>query len=95
MFRYDPYSKVLSREHYDIEKMHANRKAAIETAKDAQLFGIILGTLGRQGSPKIMQVCQISDVDMYASPICESVEHFNFGEFVDYSNIFKIIKLQK
>ena len=79
MFRYDPYSKVLSREHYDIEKMHANRKAAIETAKDAQLFGIILGTLGRQGSPKIMQVCQISDCNLlwYLTRICMPLPFVN------------------
>lgn len=57
-YRYDPYSKVFSREYYDIEKMHANRQSAIATAADAQTFGIILGTLGRQGSPKVLQHIQ-------------------------------------
>ncbi len=36
--------------------MHAMRQAAIAAARDARRFGLILGTLGRQGSPHIMQV---------------------------------------
>ena len=47
-YRYDPYSKVFSREYYDHELMKANRKKAIETASTAETWGLILGTLGRQ-----------------------------------------------
>ncbi|CAB4006940.1 diphthamide biosynthesis 1, partial [Paramuricea clavata] len=54
-YRYDPYSKVFSREHYDINKMHENRQAAITQASDSKTFGLILGTLGRQGNPRILQ----------------------------------------
>ncbi|XP_041097115.1 2-(3-amino-3-carboxypropyl)histidine synthase subunit 1 isoform X1 [Polyodon spathula] len=54
-YRYDPYSKVFSREHYDHEAMRGTRKQAIETARRAQSWGLILGTLGRQGSPKILE----------------------------------------
>ncbi|KAK3095287.1 hypothetical protein FSP39_012811 [Pinctada imbricata] len=54
-YRYDPYSKVFSREHYDTEKMHAIRQEAINRASKGRKFGIILGTLGRQGSPKILE----------------------------------------
>jgi len=54
-FRYDPYSKILSRERYDIEGMHAMRREAIKQAANAKKFGIILGTLGRQGSPRILK----------------------------------------
>ena len=54
--RYDPYSKVLSREHYDHQRMQANRQEAIATARSAKPWGLILGTLGRQGSPKILEV---------------------------------------
>ena len=54
--RYDPYSKLFSREYYDTEKMHQIRQDAIAKAAGAKKFGLILGTLGRQGSPKIMQV---------------------------------------
>lgn len=54
-YRYDPYNKVLSREYYDIEQMHSLRKESIDRAKHAQKFGLILGTLGRQGSPKVLE----------------------------------------
>jgi hypothetical protein len=55
-FKYDPYSKVLSREHYQVDEMKALRLAAIEKAKKAKRVGLILGTLGRQGSPRILLV---------------------------------------
>ncbi|KAM9209436.1 2-(3-amino-3-carboxypropyl)histidine synthase subunit 1 [Dugong dugon] len=54
-YRYDPYSKVLSREHYDHQRMQATRQEAIATARSAKSWGLILGTLGRQGSPKILE----------------------------------------
>ncbi|KAM9976608.1 hypothetical protein ACTFIR_010450 [Dictyostelium discoideum] len=53
-YRYDPYSKVFSLEKYDFQEMYKIRRDAIETASKATRFGIILGTLGRQGSPKIL-----------------------------------------
>lgn len=34
--------------------MKDTRRKAIEKAKDAQTFGLILGTLGRQGSNKVL-----------------------------------------
>ncbi|XP_066295537.1 2-(3-amino-3-carboxypropyl)histidine synthase subunit 1-like [Branchiostoma lanceolatum] len=54
-YRYDPYSKVFSREYYDIDLMHQNRHQAIQTAAQGNKFGLILGTLGRQGSPKVLE----------------------------------------
>ncbi|KAI8918256.1 putative diphthamide synthesis protein-domain-containing protein [Powellomyces hirtus] len=53
-YRYDPYSKVFTREHYEHEEMHELRKHAIESARQAKHFGLIMGTLGRQGSPKVL-----------------------------------------
>lgn len=53
-YRYDPYSKVFSHEKYDHSKMQAIRQKAISVAREAETVGIILGTLGRQGSPKIL-----------------------------------------
>jgi 2-(3-amino-3-carboxypropyl)histidine synthase len=53
-YRYDPYPKILSIEKYDFLQMISIRKKAIEKAKQAQIFGIILGTLGRQGNPQIL-----------------------------------------
>lgn len=47
-------TKLFSKEGYDHEQMKANRTQQIEKAKEAQTFGIILSTLGRQGNPKIM-----------------------------------------
>lgn len=53
-YRYDPYSKLFTRETYDHVQMQAIRSDAIAIAKKAKRFGLIIGTLGRQGSPKVM-----------------------------------------
>ena len=53
-YRYDPYSKEFTREYYDHEVMLGSRRAAIQEATKAQRFGIILGSLGRQGSPNVL-----------------------------------------
>ena len=53
-YQYDPYSKVLSQEYYDHNRMKATRRDAIVQASGAKTFGLILGTLGRQGNPKIL-----------------------------------------
>lgn len=71
-FRYDPYSKKLTRERYNHTEMQTVRDNAVQTARkdltilsqnrsstvkeDAPLWGVILGTLGRQGSFKQLQV---------------------------------------
>lgn len=57
-FKYDPYEKKFTSEHYDHVAMRRNRKAAIDKAACARKFGLILGTLGRQGSPKVMSYLQ-------------------------------------
>ncbi|KAJ7283851.1 putative diphthamide synthesis protein-domain-containing protein [Mycena rebaudengoi] len=68
-FRYDPYSKKLTRERYDHREMHTVRDDAVQTARKSiaafsrpestaepvPLWGVILGTLGRQGSFKQLQ----------------------------------------
>ncbi|XP_054703587.1 2-(3-amino-3-carboxypropyl)histidine synthase subunit 1 isoform X1 [Grus americana] len=54
-YRYDPYSKVFSQEHYGHERMRRARQDAIHTATGARCWGLILGTLGRQGSLGILQ----------------------------------------
>ncbi|GMF45311.1 unnamed protein product [Phytophthora fragariaefolia] len=53
-YRYDPYPKMLTIEKYDLPQMMEIRRAAIDQAKDAKKFGIVLGTLGRQGNPLIL-----------------------------------------
>ena len=59
-YRYDPYSKVFSREQYDHNRMKELRREAILEASNAKMFGLVLGTLGRQGSPKILTFLQES-----------------------------------
>ncbi|KAI6047110.1 putative diphthamide synthesis protein-domain-containing protein [Pisolithus marmoratus] len=71
-FRYDPYSKKLTREYYGHDEMHAVRDQAVQNARqstlafssnteeaemslDVPIWGVILGTLGRQGSFKQLQ----------------------------------------
>ncbi|KAG0181837.1 Diphthamide biosynthesis protein 1 [Apophysomyces sp. BC1021] len=53
-FQYDPYGKTFTRERYDHLEMHSLRKHAIHVGKTAKKYGLILGTLGRQGKPQIM-----------------------------------------
>lgn len=52
--RYDPYSKVLTLEEYDHLGMRRARRRAIEASRRAKRFGVVLGTLGRQGNPRIL-----------------------------------------
>ena len=56
--RYDPYGRVLSREQYDHKGMREVRRRAIEGAQRAPRWGLILGTLGRQGNPRILEHLQ-------------------------------------
>lgn len=50
-YRYDPYARKLTRETYGHVEMQDLRRAAIRTARTAQSWGLILGSLGRQGNP--------------------------------------------
>ncbi|XP_020592318.1 2-(3-amino-3-carboxypropyl)histidine synthase subunit 1 [Phalaenopsis equestris] len=53
-YRYDPYLGVLVLEEYDHEGMKKARKDAIFAAREARNWGIVLGTLGRQGNTKVL-----------------------------------------
>ncbi|KAJ8903694.1 hypothetical protein NDN08_004795 [Rhodosorus marinus] len=53
-YKYDPYSKAFTVEEYGHELMMRNRLSTIVNAKSAKRFGVILGTLGRQGSLAIV-----------------------------------------
>jgi 2-(3-amino-3-carboxypropyl)histidine synthase len=55
-FKYDPYSRTLTTELYGFDLMIETRKKSINIARNSGRFGLILGTLGRQGSPKIYKV---------------------------------------
>lgn len=49
-YRYDPYSRKFTREGYDKKQMVEVRQDAVNKARHAKKFGIILGALGRQGN---------------------------------------------
>lgn len=53
-FRYDPYSRKFTREHYAQEEMVQVRSEAMEVARLAKTVGLILGALGRQGNPQTL-----------------------------------------
>ena len=52
--QYNPYSKQMTRESYDHKEMHSIRKSAIDVMKQASSVGLVMGTLGRQGNPKVV-----------------------------------------
>ena len=52
--RYDPYSKKFTVETFDFAMMKSIRHQSIVQATKAKSFGIILGSLGRQGNPKVL-----------------------------------------
>lgn len=54
-YKYDPYDKKFTEESYDHETMRRNRRNAIAKAEKANHFGLILGTLGHQGSTKVLE----------------------------------------
>ena len=54
-YQYNPYNKIMTQEFYETPKMLINRQAAIAKAQDQTKWGIILGTLGRQGNVQILE----------------------------------------
>ena len=57
-YRYDPYSRKLTRETYDHDEMSDLRKKAINSARGAKKWGLILGSLGRQGNSHTMNMIE-------------------------------------
>jgi len=57
-YRYDPYSRRLTRETFDHEQLYTLRRSAILTARKAGKWGLILGTLGRQGNPHTLTLIE-------------------------------------
>lgn len=57
-YRYDPYSRRLTHEVYAHDTMLSDRSLAIRTARTAKRWGIILGSLGRQGNPHTMALIE-------------------------------------
>ncbi|XP_055385829.1 2-(3-amino-3-carboxypropyl)histidine synthase subunit 1 [Condylostylus longicornis] len=57
-YKYDPYEKKITIEKYNHKKMQCIRHEQIKQSKTARIIGIILGTLGRQGSTKVLQILE-------------------------------------
>ena len=55
-YQYNPYTKSLSLEKYDIKLLKEIRQSMINKARNAKSVGIIFGMLGRQGNPDILNV---------------------------------------
>ncbi|KAF2668168.1 hypothetical protein BT63DRAFT_388200 [Microthyrium microscopicum] len=68
-YRYDPYSRKLTRESYDHEELYTLRRQAVLKAQKATKWGLILGTLGRQGNPntlrRIEQLCKAKNIEVF------------------------------
>ena len=62
-YRYDPYSRTITKEGYDHKGFRAARRAAVQKASSARKWGVVQGTLGRQGNDAtveriISRLCQ-------------------------------------
>jgi 2-(3-amino-3-carboxypropyl)histidine synthase len=57
-YRYDPYTRRLTHETYGHADMQSLRSSAISTAKSAHKWGLILGSLGRQGNPHTLSLIE-------------------------------------
>ncbi|KAJ9444189.1 Diphthamide biosynthesis protein 1 [Diplonema papillatum] len=53
-YLYNPYTKELTSESYDHVRMKSNRLDQIAKARSCTQWGVILGTLGHQGSPAVL-----------------------------------------
>ena len=54
-YQYNPFTHYLTLEEYDHDLMKKIRFGQIENFRNANYFGIIFGTLGRQGNPIILK----------------------------------------
>lgn len=74
-YRYDPYSRRLTRESYNHTELYDLRTTAITTARKAKKWGLILGTLGRQGNPhtltKIEHLCEQRGIEVIKLALSE------------------------
>ena len=83
-FRYDPYVKRLFRESFDNVEMKRIRGLAVKAARKAKCVGLILGTLGRQGSVGLLEgirtLLQQRGVETFTVLMSE-VENEKLGKF--------------
>jgi 2-(3-amino-3-carboxypropyl)histidine synthase len=71
-YKYDPYCSELTHEYYDYQFTYSKRRNAIEGLRESNKtmnIGIIVGTLGRQGSLSVLN---------YIKERCEKQGHYVF-----------------
>lgn len=83
--RYNPYSMELTEEEYDLTKMRSIRRSAIDQAMKATHWGLVLGTLGRQGNEAILE--RLKDIlkkkgIQYDVVLISELSDATVGEFV-------------
>nr|NVI71015.1 putative diphthamide biosynthesis protein 1 [Cucujiformia] len=53
-YKYDPYEKKFTKEYFGHEEMISYRKECIDKSSTGGKFGVIMGTLGRQGNINVV-----------------------------------------
>ncbi|WUR03419.1 diphthamide biosynthesis enzyme (DPH1) [Vairimorpha necatrix] len=85
-YQYCPFSRKLTREFYDYDKMVKNREKNIKKARAGKIFGIILGTLGKQGNKTILKnvISKLKDYKLYVFQMEEITPNLlDRYEFID------------
>ncbi|RHW73644.1 diphthamide synthesis protein [Trypanosoma brucei equiperdum] len=60
--QYDPYKKTMTTESYNTSEMRTLRREAVQLGKAASSFALIMGTLGRQGNPRLVdRIMQLAE----------------------------------
>nr|NVI70969.1 putative diphthamide biosynthesis protein 1 [Cucujiformia] len=54
-YRYDPYKKEFTQEYYEHNLMNTIRKKCVDDSISSGKFGVIMGTLGRQGNSSVVE----------------------------------------
>jgi len=92
-YQYNPFTHYLTLEEYDIDLMKKIRFKQIEQFKNAKYFGVIFGTLGRQGNPVILKrLCKILDKHNKKYAII-MINEITEKKVKDYSNCDCFIQL--
>ncbi|KAL0073374.1 putative diphthamide synthesis protein-domain-containing protein [Phycomyces blakesleeanus] len=86
-FQYDPYGKTFTRERYDHSEMHSLRKHAIQVGKQAKKYGLILGTLGRQGKPQVMEYLEKTISDAGKSSVIVLLSEIFPGKLAQFEDV--------
>nr|MBE5724762.1 putative diphthamide biosynthesis protein 1 [Cucujiformia] len=68
-YKYDPYEKRFTKESYSHDEMRTIRKNSISKSSTASKFGVIMGTLGRQGNKRVVDHIVQSIKDNGKQPI--------------------------